>query len=83
MGQPTGEAVTGKRLSMEVTFAAVNPELLGILTGGDLGSAPPATFSLEAVVPVKRTFWQWLRRRPRQHVRYVIPDARLATPEDK
>lgn len=72
-----------KRLSMDVTFAAVDPKLLGILTGGDFGTAPPATFSLEAVVPVKRTFWQWLRRRPRQHMRYVIPNARLATPEDQ
>jgi hypothetical protein len=77
------EPVTEKRLSMEVTFAAVNPELMGILTGGVMGTSPAPTFSLEAVVPVRRTFWQWLRRRPRQHMRYVIPNARLTTPEDQ
>lgn len=64
-------------MTVEMTFAAVDPAVLGILTGGVIGTPPPATFALEAVVPIKRTFWQWLRRRPRQHRRILIPNARL------
>jgi hypothetical protein len=77
----TEQSTDWQWLTLDCTFQEVDPEVLGILTDGDFGTAPPATFSLEAVVPVKRTFWQWLRRRPRQHMRYVIPNARLADTE--
>lgn len=66
-------------VQVEVTFAQVDPKVLGILTGGVMGEKPAPTFSVEVVSPVRRTFWQWLRRKPRQHRRIVIPNARLDT----
>lgn len=71
-----------KTLSMEMTFGTVNAEALGILTGGVMGTPPPPSFALEMWAPIKRTFWQWLRRKPRQYTRYYIPNARLTQEED-
>lgn len=60
--------------SSEIEFCAVGPEVLDILTGGPL-SKPE--FSVEVVTPIKRTFWQWLLRKPKQHRTYYIPRARI------
>lgn len=71
-------------MTVKMAFTAVNPAVLGILVRQDRDAPPPPTFALEAVIPIKRTFWQWLRRRPRQHQRILIPHARLdMTPEDQ
>ena len=66
-----------KPFSVEMTFAAVDPEVLGILTGGALGAPTPPTFSIEVTSPIKRTFWQWLTRKPRRYQTIYIPNARL------
>lgn len=63
-------------VSMEVTFQDVDPATLGLLTGGVIGEAPPE-FSIEVHHPVRRTFWQWLLRRPRRWRRVHVPRARL------
>lgn len=70
-------------MSMEMAFTNVDTEVLGILTGGVLlGKKPPLpTFAIEVCTPIKRTFWQWLRRKPVQYTRYYIPHARLVGPE--
>lgn len=72
-----------KPLVFEVEFQDVDPESLGILTGGVMGTPPAPTFSLDVTVPARRrTFWEWLRRRPRHlATRYFIPNARLAQEE--
>lgn len=67
---------------MELTLLDVNPELLGILTGGVMGTPPPPTFAIDINSPVKRTFWQWLRRKPRQWHHIHIPNATLGEVED-
>lgn len=71
-----------KSVSAEVTFQGVDPEVLGLLTGGVLGSAPEPTFAVEVHAPIKRTFWQWLRRKPKRWQYTYIPHARL-TQEDR
>lgn len=70
---------------MEVTFGDVDPEVLGILTGGALGTPPEPTFSVEVAVPARRrTFWEWLRRKPRHLAAfYYIPQARLDPRTDR
>lgn len=72
-----------KPIQVEMTFENVDPEVLGILTGGALGTPPTPTFSLEVTHQIKRKWWQWLLRRPKRYHRIVIPNARLATPEDE
>lgn len=67
-----------KQITVEFTAHDVDPAVLGILTGGALGTPPPASFAIEMWHPIKRTFWQWLRRKPRQWQRYYIPNARMA-----
>ena len=67
----------GKSFSMDFTLAHPDPDLLGLLTGGALGNPPEPTFAVEMTYPIKRTFWQWLRRKPRQHGYLYIPRARL------
>jgi hypothetical protein len=63
--------------SMEVTFCDVNPERIKLLTGQDLKKAEYPTFALEIWQTHKRTFWQWLRRRPKPVTRTYIPRARI------
>lgn len=72
-----------EEFTLDLTFAYPDPDLLGLLTGGVIRTPPPPTFAVEVVTPIKRTFWQWLRRRPVQHMRYVIPHARLAPEEEE
>lgn len=64
-------------LTLEVEFRGVDPATLDVLTGGALGDAPAQEFSVEVFAPIRRTFWQWLRRRPRQYRRVLVPRARL------
>lgn len=71
-GNPKGEPFTFEAVSMELTFTEVNPELIDLVTGG---TAEPIT-SLEVYAPIKRTFWQWLRRKPRQYRVVYIPSVR-------
>jgi hypothetical protein len=66
-----------RRYTLEFAVATVDPDLLGLLTGGAVGTPPPPSFSLDVAYPIKRTFWQWLTRRPRQYRRVVIHNARL------
>lgn len=67
-----------KPFTMEFTLAEVDPAVLGILTGGVMGSPPEPTFAIEVHAPIKRTFWQWLRRKPRQWTRTYIPNATVS-----
>lgn len=71
------EGWTPKPITIDFTLQDVDPEVLGILTGGVMGTKPEPTFALEVVAPIKRTFWQWLRRKPVQHMRYYIPNATM------
>ena len=63
-----------KPLSVEIEFCNVDPAVLDILTGGPL-SEP--VFSVEVFHPIKRTFWQWLRRKPKRYQHVIIPRARI------
>ena len=63
-----------ENIEVEIEFCTVDPTALEILTGGPI-SRPE--FSVEVVAPIKRTFWQWLLRKPRQHKIYYIPRARI------
>lgn len=52
-----------ERVSVEITLGQVDPELLNILTGS------PITTNLNEVeirTPIKRTFWEWLCRKPQR-----------------
>lgn len=74
-----------KPFTMEVEFQGVSPETLGILTGGvygmrTFGSDGP-TVAVDFYYPVKRTFWQWLTRKPRQWQYVLIPHATITTGE--
>jgi hypothetical protein len=67
-------------LSVEIEFCQVDPELLNLLTGGAFDKDTPTeqpTFAVEAYIPIKRTFWQWLLRKPRQHKIIYIPRATI------
>lgn len=79
------ETWASKPISLDLTFNEVDPELLGILTGGFMGTPPAPTFSIEAFIPARRrTFWEWLRRKPKHLAHSIlIPHARLAETENK
>lgn len=76
-----GERIEFKPITMEMTFHDVDPELLGVITGGVMGTPPSPTFSVTINSPVKRTFWQWLRRRPRRWQQIYIPHATMGEPD--
>jgi hypothetical protein len=75
-----GFSFTANAVNMDFTMEHVDPESLRLLMGGIDGPAQP-TFAFEAHYPVKRTFWQWLRRKPRRWNHVYIPHARLAAEE--
>lgn len=71
--ETAGEVRSALRtFSMDIEFATVDPDLFAILTG----TAPP-TFAVEVTTPIKRTFWQWLFRRPVQYSVIYIPHATI------
>jgi hypothetical protein len=64
----------------EIEFCQVDPELLNLLTGGAFDKDTPTeqpSFAVEIVRPIKRTFWQWLLRKPRQYQTIYIPRATI------
>jgi len=72
-----------KSLSMEIEFCDVDPDLLHLMTGGVLHpEAQPSTVAVEVSTPVKRTFWQWLRRKPRQWCYLYFPNAKVEKDDD-
>lgn len=73
------EGWTPEPIKMEVTFSEVDPEVLGILTGGVLGTTPQPTFAMEVTTAIKRKWWEWLLRKPRRYQTIYIPNARLET----
>jgi len=52
------------------------PDCYGNLVYWGLATEPE--FSLTLTVPIERTFWQWLRRKPRQYRAIHVPHATLA-----
>lgn len=64
-----------EEFEVKIEFRAVDPELLDILTGGIFETAP--VFAVEVHAPIKRTFWQWLLRKPRRYQNTYIPRARI------
>lgn len=69
-------------LSIELETREVDPDLLGLLTGGVLGNPlPKPTFAIEVHHPIKRTFWQWLTRKPKKWRTIHIPNARISESE--
>jgi hypothetical protein len=71
-----------KPITVEMTMVDVDPAVLGILTGGVLGTTPKPTFAVEVHAPVKRTFWQWLTRKPKMWRHILIPHARIETGDE-
>lgn len=69
-----------KTLSMDVTIADVDPEAIALLTGTGKYT-PGSTHSMTITGPVKRTFWQWLRRRPRQYRTTYLPHVTMGEVE--
>jgi hypothetical protein len=66
---------------VEITFCQPSPEVLNLLTGGAFDTNTPSLpVSIEIVAPIKRTFWQWLLRKPQQYRTYYIPRARIEKP---
>ena len=68
----------------EVSFNSVDPDVLGILTGGVMGNPPAPEFSIHATYPPRRrTFWEWLRRKPKHLGGSVfVPNARMAREDE-
>lgn len=75
--EETGRPPSMQSMTVEMTFGDVSPEVLEILTGGAFSAAPAPTFSVEVKTAIKRTFWEWLTRRPRRYHTVYIPHARL------
>jgi hypothetical protein len=71
---------TMKSVTLNVEFQQVDPDLLGILTGGVMGNPPAPTFEIDVAYPARRrTFWEWLRHKPKHHAGFVyMPSVRLA-----
>lgn len=65
---------TFEALRVDIEFCDVDPAVLDILTGGPL---PEPVFSVEVISPIKRTFWQWLLRKPKRYQRTFIPRATI------
>lgn len=61
--------------SVKIEFCRVDPELLDVLTGGVFETAP--VFSVEVIRPIKRTFWQWLLRKPKRVQHIILPRATI------
>lgn len=72
-----------RRVTLEVTVQDVDPDLLGILTGGVMGNPPAPTFGIHVAYPARRrTLWEWLRRRPRHYAGAVyFPAVSLGDPD--
>lgn len=68
-----------RRFTIGMSFNAVDPDVLGLLTGGVMGNPVGPTVSLETYTPARRrTLWEWLRRRPKHYAAYTfIPHARV------
>lgn len=63
--------------TVQIEFGAVDPKLLELLWGGAVDDRPAPVVSIEVLAPVRRTFWQWLFRKPRQWVTIFVPRATL------
>lgn len=63
-----------KPMSMEVSFSNVDPEILNLMFG-DAPKEP--VFSVEVWNKKRRTFLQWLLRRPRKYSYVAIPYAKF------
>lgn len=66
-----------KHVNVEITSCDVDPEMLRILFGGY--GPDGVQHGLTVYAPIKRTFWQWLLRKPIQqrvthfpHVKFLI-----------
>lgn len=60
-------------LSVEIEICAVDPAVLDILTG----MVDEPVYSVEVFYPIKRTFWQWLLRKPKPYQYAIIPRAKI------
>jgi hypothetical protein len=82
-GEKDPSAYMLKPVSMEITLGEVSPEVMALLYGAPVEEVKPEPiFAIESWHPIKRTFWQWLRRKPRQWRRIYIPRARITTREE-
>jgi hypothetical protein len=68
---------THKKIEIELTKFEVDPELIQILTGSTDWNATNYEAGMTINTPIKRTFWQWLRRKPIQWSMTFIPAARV------
>jgi hypothetical protein len=76
-----------REYKVEVEFGEVDPEVLSLLTGMEVKTVNGMTTFAKPDQPVhaamevrgfrKRTFWQWLFRRPRQPYTYYFPNVRI------
>lgn len=81
-----------KPVAMKFTFTDVDPEALGILTGGVLGTKPEPVFSMNITRPAYpvrrrawRVVWEWLTRTPRKYhpaSHMYFPAVRMAEGEN-
>lgn len=67
-----------RTVSVEFTSMDVDPELLSILIG-----QPKPDFAIEIHAPVKRTFWQWLRRKPPLWNHWYVPNVKMGEVDDQ
>jgi hypothetical protein len=65
---------------VEIQFCQPDPEVLNLLTGEAFEDSQTSACSVEIYAPIKRTFWQWLLRKPQQYRTYYIPRARIEKP---
>lgn len=65
---------TDTPISLDYTLSDLDPELLNLLTGWTPGTERKQQVSIEIKqkIRVKRTFWQWLLRRPIRYTEQVI-----------
>lgn len=78
-----------KTFSVELELLGVNPDLIDVLTGAvevrgvSVFSSPDRpNFSADAWIPIRRRWWEWLLRRPRQYRYVFLPNVVISTDEE-
>lgn len=75
--EPDNAMAFGDPRSVEISFHEVDPEILRLLVGTALDGRPTPMSEVELIVPIKRTFWQWLLRKPKEYRAYYFPQVEV------
>lgn len=67
------------KIEIDFTPCEINPEVLQLLTGGFQPDGLRRGVTL--YIPIRRTFWQWLRRKPVQKRVIHMPNVIIESPD--